>query len=68
MLIVMLRFANQMLGGYFNVFLIFPVIHHLGCILMYVSDRIKVVPCHYYCIAKIPRTGNDPRRITLEPL
>ena len=24
MLIVMLRFANQMLGGYFNVFLIFP--------------------------------------------
>jgi len=25
MLIAMLRFANQMLGGYFNVFLIFPV-------------------------------------------
>ena len=68
MLIAMLRFANQMLGGYFNVFLIIPEISPPSCTLMYVSDRVKVVSSYYYCIAKIPRTGNDSRRITVEPL
>ena len=43
MLIVMLRFANQMLGGDFNVFLIFPGGYVPGYILIYGSDRERVV-------------------------